>query len=89
MLLSTPEFRIDEIVGKGAEPLTVEERSFAVAIGERGDLRLDGEQFETTLCRRGDRLLIPWSAGPFQVRGEGRVIVARPQMRPGSGIGGY
>jgi len=89
MLLSTPEFRIDEIVGKGAEPLTVEGRFFAMAIGESGELRLDGEQFETTLCRRGDRLLIPWSAGPFQVRGEGRVIVARPQMRPGSGIGEY
>jgi hypothetical protein len=79
-LLSTPEFRIDEIVGKGTEPLTVEERSFAVAIGERGELVLEGEQFEATVCRRGERLLIPWSAGPFQVRGEGRVIVARPQV---------
>jgi len=89
MLLSTPEFRIDEIVGKGAEPLTVEERFFAIAIGESGELKLDGEQFETTLCHRGDRLLIPWSAGPFQVRGEGRVIVARPQTWAGSGNGGY
>ena len=79
-LLSTPEFRIDEIVGKGAGPLRVEERSFAVAIGERGELVLEGEQFEATACRRGDRLLIPWSAGPVQVRGEGRVIVARPQV---------
>jgi mannose-6-phosphate isomerase len=87
-LLSTPEFRIDEIVGKGAEPLTVEERFFAIAIGERGELRLEGEQFETTICRRGDRLLIPWSAGPFQVRGEGRVIVAQPQVGVDLGIGG-
>jgi mannose-6-phosphate isomerase len=87
-LLSTPEFRIEEMVGKGAEPLTVEERFFAIAIGERGELRLEGEQFEATACRQGDRLLIPSSAGPFQVRGEGRVIVARPQVGADQGIGG-
>jgi len=87
-LLSTPEFRIDEIVGKGADPLTVEERSFGIAIGERGEMRLEGEQFETTVCQRGDRLLIPWSAGPFQVRGEGRVIVARPRVGADPGVRG-
>ena len=82
-LLSTPEFRIDEIVGKGPEPLTVEERSFAVAIGERGELAIEGEAFGPIVCRRGDRLLIPWSAGPLRVAGEGHLLVARPPARTG------
>ena len=77
-LLSTPEFRIDEIVRKGPEPLTVEERSFAVAIGERGEITIEGEGFAPLVCRRGDRLLIPWSAGALRMAGEGRLIVARP-----------
>jgi mannose-6-phosphate isomerase len=77
-LLSTPEFRIDEIVGKGAEPLVVVERSFGVAIGERGELTLEGGGFAPIVCRRGDRLFIPWSAGPLRVLGEGRLFVARP-----------
>jgi mannose-6-phosphate isomerase len=77
-LLSTPEFRIDEIVRKGPEPLTVEERSVAVVIGERGEITLDGEKFAPIVCHRGDRLLIPWSAGVLRVAGEGRLIVARP-----------
>jgi hypothetical protein len=51
-------------------------------------MRLEGEQFETTVCQRGDRLLIPWSAGPFQVRGEGRVIVARPRVGADPGVRG-
>jgi mannose-6-phosphate isomerase len=82
-LLSTPEFRIDEIVGKGPDPLTVEERSFAVAIGETGELTLEGEGFAPIACRRGDRLLIPWSAGPLRVAGEGRLFVARPPVGSG------
>ena len=82
-LLSTPELRIEEIVGKGREPLTVEERSFAVAIVESGELTLEGEGFAPIVCRRGDRLLIPWSAGRLSVAGEGRLIVARPSVGPG------
>jgi len=82
-LLSTPEFRIDEIVVKGPSPLTVEERSFAVAIGERGEITIEGEGFAPMVCRRGDRLLIPWSAGPLRVAGEGHLLVARPPVRSG------
>jgi len=59
------------------------ERSFGVAIGERGELTIEGERFASVVCRRGDRLLIPWSAGPVRVLGEGRLLVARPSTGSG------
>jgi mannose-6-phosphate isomerase len=71
---ANPYFRAQRVFGRGGAQL---ETSFAVIVVLSGEGTLGGDGWDLAI-KRGQTLVVPWSAGPVRATGDVELLCCRP-----------